>query len=185
MSEPATTATTIDAIEAALKAAIASTTHYTGIAIVNERVPGAKITGDYIGFVLALQEGTQRPVVTHASTDSGLSETIEDLVYMTAQITAHGVRAIAALNKFRLLLQSSARNFDLFALVGMGECSQIQNTSTEFQGVMIPSASMQLSLNAVLSETLSVDYFNRAAFDIQTDEPDSHQLVTIPPEEQP
>jgi hypothetical protein len=149
-------ADTITAIETALGTLLHGV---TGLAVVNGRQAGTRPTGQFVEFMIVRVEGTDWPVTDYVDPPVTLTEYISDPTYMTAQITANGVDAFKLLTKFKLVTRSQPRNWDLFNLVGLGGCDEIQNTTTEFAAVTMPQASVNFNFYAMLTESQVVEYF--------------------------
>lgn len=171
-------ATTLEAIEEKLVSVIAA---ITGLPVVNERKAGKYPNGPFVSFMLAREEGTDWPEREYVDPPEVLSEVLTDPVYCTAQITAYGNGAFSALNKFRLLTRSANRNFDLFQLVGLGGCDDVQNITTELGANRIPAASVNFHFNVLISETAAIDFFKAARVTVLPDgNAENAMAITVP-----
>jgi hypothetical protein len=175
-----TAASKLEELETTIAGILAS---LTGLPAVNSRQPGTRPNCNFLEFIFATAEGTDWPLVEHATVNEEFRETITDAVYFTVQITGHGLAATAALHKLRLLIRSQSRTFDLFTGdIGVGGCSEVANTSTEFNGNLITQAAMTLSFYALLSESQAVDFFERIGLDLITINPDTEREIPVPEE---
>jgi hypothetical protein len=150
----------------------------SGQPVVNERNPGpAPSKTAYVCFFLFMQTGTMWPVKSYVDPSSTLTETVADPTEFKCNFTARGAGAQSTLNKIRLLLRSDNRYKDLWQIMGLGGCGDVQNTATRFEGRILEQATMEITLHAVLSVSEVVDYFTSAEVDV---EGDAELVLTIP-----
>ena len=167
--------TQLENIEAAFVAFI---TAVTGLPVVNERNPGPRPDTPFVSMLMATEEGTDWPYHEYVDPPLTLNETVTDPTYLTLQLAAYGKGSQAALNQVRLMIRSAGFTapvydptthaltgytnplFDLMALFGLGGCSPVNNTTTEFNARRLEQAAMSISGYALLSQDMQpADFF--------------------------
>jgi hypothetical protein len=149
----------------------------SGQVVINERNPGPRPDAAYLSMLLFRQEGTSWPTRCRTISGSVMTEKVSDPTYFGMMLTARGKGAQSTLNKIRLGLRSDNRYRDLYQIIGLGGCGDVQNTATAFAGRILEQASMEVTFYALLSYEEAVDYFEAVEVDVEGDD---ELVLTIP-----
>lgn len=85
---------------------------------------------------------------------------------VNVRFTGYGELAYQKMLKIRVAIDSDARFADLWQIIGFAGTSEIQDISTEWQGVMHQRAYFDLYFYASLGEEFNSDYFTKGSFNI-------------------
>lgn len=85
------------------------------------------------------------------------------------QITARGPQALAYATQIRFALESNARWFDLYKLLGFAGCSEIQVFSAPYNGAIQQRAMFNLSFYAMFNREYPLDWFDSSQWVINGD----------------
>ena len=178
MSDP--TPVTMDQVETRIAAVLSSISGLPSAQVINEKNPGPRPNDPTLSFLIFHQDGTMWPVRSYVDPPETLTETLRDPTEFGLMLTARGKGAAQRLSKVRLALRSTQRYRagDLYEIMGLGGCGDVQNTSTSFQGRLMEQASMEVTLHAMLSVSELVDYFTEAPIEIEAQEDEF--VFTIP-----
>lgn len=82
------------------------------------------------------------------------------------QITARGPQALAYAAQIRFALESAARQFDLYKVIGFAGCTEIQVFSAPYNGAIQQRAMFNLSFYAMFNREFPADWFDASQWQI-------------------